>query len=748
MFAAAKKYFNDIWSFFPVQLLVVALRKHQIMLFLWILLFAIVVGRVGVSIGIPYLFLDPEYLGEVGYLSFALTGMGFGSLFVTWNIVSYMLHSHRFQFLASLENPLTVFFINNFIIPFIFLSGYVYSIVRFQKYFEFQPTKQIVLDVVGFFAGFVLILVVTALYFQFTNKNVKSVAGSYKIELRKKKLFRRLALNEELEPNARWRVNTFISSRLRVRHTRSVEHYEDTLSRLVFRQHHINALIVQLVSLGLLLGIGFLVEYPVFQIPTAASSFLLASVVTSLIGVFIFWTGGWGTFVMFMLVLVLNELTRYDIFGYQSRAHGLDYTVPPAEYSLKALRSLASPENIDADKKRFLAILNNWKSKNTKPGSDTKPKLVFITASGGGHRSAAFTMAVLQRADSLLNGSLLRKTFMMNGASGGAFALAYYRDLYLQKLSGKVINLTDKSYVNKLTSDLLNPMCINILSNDLFFPIHRFETDGQKYFRDRGYMFERHFSLNTGFPFEKKLEDYASAERSALVPVTIFHCASISDSRIFYMSSQPVRFLMRPFNKRSAGLELSIDAVDFAALFKQQHGRRLHLLSALRMGASFPYILPATVLPSEPPVYVIDGGAVDNFGIHSVLKVIMNFKEWINQNTSGVVIIQTRDAQKEEEPENTRRNTFFRKLFKPIGTLYANLENIQDFNNDPKIAYLNEELYGKIKVILFEYIPEKKTEKASMSLRLTAREKREILKALYSANNNRSFEKLKRILAD
>ena len=50
--------------------------------------------------------------------------------------------------------------------------------------------------------------------------------------------------------------------------------------------------------------------------------------------------------------------------------------------------------------------------------------------------------------------------------------------------------------------------------------------------------------------------------------------------------------------------------------------------------------------------------------------------------------------------------------------------------------------------ILFEYIPEKKTEKASMSLRLTAREKKEILHALELGNNSRSFEKLKRALAN
>jgi hypothetical protein len=445
---------------------------------------------------------------------------------------------------------------------------------------------------------------------------------------------------------------------------------------------------------------------------------------------------------------VANQLTKYDIFGYQSRAHGLRYDSQPASYSLDTLRSLASEKNIEIDKQYFIKILNKWKEKNTPKGSLKKPKIVFLTASGGGLRAAAFTMAFLQKADSLLNGSLLRKTFMMNGASGGTFAFALYRDLYYRKLNGEVVNMGDKKHLNHLCRDLLNPMCVNILSNDLFFPVHTFEWKGQKYFRDRGYMFERYFANNTGMDFAKTLADYKKAEKEAQIPIMLFHTASVSDSRTFFISAHPVRFLMRPYNRKSAGLDLSIDAIDFGSFFARQKGFELNVLSAIRMSASFPYILPATILPCEPPAYVIDGGALDNFGIVSVMKFLINFKDWINENTSGVVIIQTRDSQKEEEPQETKQKTFIQQLLQPIGTLYSNLENIQDFSNDQKLAYINEELQGKIQFVLFEYIPEKKTEKASMSLRLTAREKREITRALEMTNNTRSFEKLKRLLAN
>ena len=40
----------------------------------WIILFAMVTGSFGKYLGIPYLFLDPEYLNEVNFRSFFIMG--------------------------------------------------------------------------------------------------------------------------------------------------------------------------------------------------------------------------------------------------------------------------------------------------------------------------------------------------------------------------------------------------------------------------------------------------------------------------------------------------------------------------------------------------------------------------------------------------------------------------------------------------------------------------------------------------
>ena len=85
------------------------------------------------------------------------------------------------------------------------------------------------------------------------------------------------------------------------------------------------------------------------------------------------------------------------------------------------------------DKQNMIGILERWKAKQ----DSAKPLLVVVNTSGGGHRSATFTMSVLQHLDSITHGDIMKKIFLVNGASGGMIGATYFRELYLQKLKGK-----------------------------------------------------------------------------------------------------------------------------------------------------------------------------------------------------------------------------------------------------------------------------------------------------------------------
>ena len=56
------------------------------------------------------------------------------------------------------------------------------------------------------------------------------------------------------------------------------------------------------------------------------------------------------------------------------------------------------------------------------------------------------------------------------------------------------------------------------------------------------------------------------------------------------------------------------------------------------MSASFPYITPNVNLPSEPSLEIMDAGLADNFGVSDAVLFLYNFKDWISENTSGVIV--------------------------------------------------------------------------------------------------------------
>jgi hypothetical protein len=71
---------------------------------------------------------------------------------------------------------------------------------------------------------------------------------------------------------------------------------------------------------------------------------------------------------------------------------------------------------------------------------------------------------------------------------------------------------------------------------------------------------------------------------------------------------------------------------------------RLDLATAARMSATFPFVSPAVSLPTDPPLRIVDAGYYDNYGVHLATNWIVQNKQWLQANTSGVLVLQIRDA--------------------------------------------------------------------------------------------------------
>ena len=122
---------KNIFYSFPVQLLLLHLRKYQVLLIFWVFLASTVNSVFLKSYGADSLFFVPEYLGKVNALSAALVGVAMGVFFMSWNITTFILHTKRFKFLAATSKPFLKYCINNSLLPLFFLIFYLIKSINF-----------------------------------------------------------------------------------------------------------------------------------------------------------------------------------------------------------------------------------------------------------------------------------------------------------------------------------------------------------------------------------------------------------------------------------------------------------------------------------------------------------------------------------------------------------------------------------------------------------------------------------------
>ncbi|MCB0517977.1 MAG: patatin-like phospholipase family protein [Lewinellaceae bacterium] len=742
-----RKWISDAVYSFPFQLVVMHLRSNLLLLAAWALLAMMVTGNFGGKFGLRYLFLSPEYLGQVGFMSFFYVGVGFGAFVMSWNLTTYLLTAYRFSFLASLARPFTKFAFNNLFIPITFAVIFLVAQIRFGIYHELQPLPEVIWNSVGFLTGFTTLVLAIALYFNFTNKDIFSLlqgkdpiaqeGGAPAPDHEGHPVIENIKLNRN-----QWRVDTYLTESFRPRLVRSVAHYDAALLLRIFRQNHLNALIVQLFTLVLLVLLGALMDKPSFRIPTGASIFLLGSMVTAVAGAISYWFSQWRMTALLILLFVVNLLTRFEFFHHKNRAYGLNYKTAPAVYQPDSLLAICSAENVDADKATMLAILEKWRQKT----GEEKPKMAFFCVSGGGLKSAAWAIQVLQATDSISAGKFFNHTVLMSGASGGMIGTSYYRELNLLKQQGQPIDLYSRLHIYDASRDLLNPISFTIVTNDLFLPWATFEEGGFRYKKDRGYIFEKAMNENMHNRFDKTVGDYARPEQEAAIPLIFITPAIVNDGRRMVISAQPVSYMMI----EPAGIEvpgsLQVDAVDFGRLFRQQGAQNLRFTTALRMNATYPYVLPNVYLPSEPDIEVLDAGFRDNFGLKSATRFVHVFKDWIKENTSGVVFVIVRAFDRQHKIEATDNRGVFETMLNPLEIAFK-VMSLQDYEHDSDLGFIFD-ILGKenFDIVRFTYQPSEALKDSPISFYLTERERKDVLRAITTEESVQSLKKLKELV--
>lgn len=754
-----KQRLERVFYFFPFQLLLAHLKRNHLLLIFWLFLFAVITQNLGNGYGIPHLFLYPEYLGQVGFFSHLFLGVGIGGFVLAFNMASYIINSHRFPFLATLAKPFLKYSINNFLIPVAFWITYLMQLVRFQLYSELEAVPQVIFNLSGFVLGNVVFITLGMAYFVSTNKNLKKLFGIDPEEQDKKQHQRpryspvRGGLHRKEQwkggHRAEWRVETYLANPFKISLARECHHYDRSMLRKVFSQNHINASYFEIGVIASILLLGFFREIPALMIPAGASVVLFFTMVLMFASALHSWLRGWSTILFIGLLVGFNFLSQYPTFRYSNAAYGLDYQPSPTPYNYATLNALRDDSAAHAeDFHHQVEVLNRWRSKNNSQELSTrkKPKLVLINCSGGGLRAAVWTFTALQHADSLLEGQLLPHTHLISGSSGGMIGAAYLRELYWQQQQQASLDLYSDSLRTAISQDILNPVVVTIAVNDLFVRLQHFEEGNNVYVKDRAYAFEKQLHSNTGNILNRRMRDYQEAEADAAIPTMVFSPTIASDGRKLLISAQPISFLTANLPLNGVDNQAVVESVEFNRLFAERDPLNLQFSTALRMSATFPYITPNVTLPTEPELEVIDAGIRDNYGLHNTMRFLYTFRNWIATNTSGVVIVQVRDQQKQRDLDNSMApTTFAGNLLSPLGHLYRNLTNIQTFNQDELLQYASLWSEAPIDVVTLE-LQYKKENRISLSWHLTQREKRQIRAGLFCDHNQQALDKLSNLL--
>ncbi len=284
--------------------------------------------------------------------------------------------------------------------------------------------------------------------------------------------------------------------------------------------------------------------------------------------------------------------------------------------------------------------LRNWLGT---VGGEAKSKLAVVSVSGGALRSGLWVAIVLDRLEKQVPG-FGHHVRLITGASGGMLGAGYYL-IHRRKAFGEPDSpaaagpYRPSEWVLSIPRDSLEPVARFIALRDPFLAfLPRVVAD------DRGIRLEDDWKA-LAFSFR----DLAGDEEAGRIPSMILSPMMIEDGRRLLISNLDLGSLIG-----SAGSEIetegpgganqlySLSALEFYRLFPE--ATRFRLGTGVRMNASFPYISPSVSLPTDPTRRVFDAGGYDNYGIQvSSAWIHQNFN-WLLANTSGVVLVQIRDA--------------------------------------------------------------------------------------------------------
>jgi hypothetical protein len=307
---------------------------------------------------------------------------------------------------------------------------------------------------------------------------------------------------------------------------------------------------------------------------------------------------------------------------------------------------------------------------------------------------------------------------------------------------GKVQDAYAAHYQANIGKDLLNAIIFSFAAVDMISPFNKINLAGYSYTKDRGYAMEQELLRNTEGMMDGRLADYAADEQAGKIPQMIINSSIINDGRKLMISSQPVSYLTRPAYGLTDTVSPAIDAVDFATFFYNQNPYNMRMVTALRMNATFPFVLPVVKMPSVPQMNVMDAGLRDNFGAEIATRWLYVFHDWLEANTREVVWLQIRDTREFDVLPSSYEDNLGAMLADPLFVIQNKWEpfqsHFQSYLKDYTARYFN----GRVRFVNLQYYPRKIEKTAKLNFHLTQHEKEDLMNALMVPRNRQQIDTL------
>jgi hypothetical protein len=325
-------------------------------------------------------------------------------------------------------------------------------------------------------------------------------------------------------------------------------------------------------------------------------------------------------------------------------------------------------------------VLERWKAQF----QEDKPRLVVVATSGGALRAALWTINILRDLELRFPG-FLRHVRLVTGASGGMVGAAHLVSALEQLGPTPPPGRLSYEWFDAIMEDAAKDS-LTAVTRALLLP----RSDRGRALEDS---WEDHTNDRLAMPFRTLL----AGERAGWLPSLVYSPVLVEDGRRLVVSNLELGSIVDTLAPGPTGSHLqSISAVQLFACTGNGIDP-IKLSTIARLNATFPWVTSAALLTTTPDRRVVDAGYYDNYGVDVATAWIRKNAVWLERNTSGVLLLQIRDATTAEtdvaaEPGPGLVHRWASALTTPIEGFLSAWNASMSFRNDREVEVLADEL--------------------------------------------------------